>query len=75
MAKANEVAFSIKEVAGYFAELEDPRSEVNLRHRPAYFAARECSTPFGIYELLLQGPHWNATKTSDSLSPAVIRNT
>lgn len=33
MAKSSvEVAVSVDEVAGYFAELEDPRSEVNLKH-------------------------------------------
>lgn len=32
MAKATEVVVSVEEVASYFAELEDPRSEVNLRH-------------------------------------------
>ncbi|MBX3103234.1 MAG: transposase family protein [Bacteroidetes bacterium] len=26
------VVVSVEELAGYFAELEDPRSEVNLRH-------------------------------------------
>ncbi len=32
MAKSAEVVVSVEEVAGYFAELEDPRSEVNLKH-------------------------------------------
>jgi predicted transposase YbfD/YdcC len=30
--QAQEVVVSVEEVAAYFAELEDPRSEVNLRH-------------------------------------------
>ena len=32
MAKSVEMAVSVEEVAAYFAELEDPRSEVNLKH-------------------------------------------
>jgi predicted transposase YbfD/YdcC len=32
MAKATEVVVSVEEVASYFTELEDPRSEVNLKH-------------------------------------------
>jgi hypothetical protein len=32
MAKAVEVVVSVEEVAAYFTELEDPRSEVNLKH-------------------------------------------
>lgn len=32
MAKATELVVGVEEVASYFAELEDPRSEVNLRH-------------------------------------------
>lgn len=32
MAEATELVVSVEEVASCFAELEDPRSEVNLRH-------------------------------------------
>lgn len=32
MARQAEVVVSVEEVAAYFAELEDPRSEVNLKH-------------------------------------------
>ena len=32
MAKGVEVAVGVEEVAGYFGELEDPRSEVNRKH-------------------------------------------
>jgi len=32
MARAVEVVVSVEDVAAYFAELEDPRSEVNLKH-------------------------------------------
>jgi len=32
MAKAAEVAVSVEEVAAYFSELKDPRSEVNRKH-------------------------------------------